>query len=112
MQVMKKYEQLLEASHAGPIPNTLVAEVEAAKETADLEFLVKEIPKAIQQSLAGTERVSKIVQSMKDFAYPGTNYKAAADLNKAIESTITKCPWQRVETRSRDSNGPGFQTYP
>jgi signal transduction histidine kinase len=86
---MEKYDQLLEASRNGPVASALLAEVESTRQAADLEFLVEEIPKAIQQSLEGTERVSKIVRSMKDFAYLPTKEKAAADLNKAIESTIT-----------------------
>ncbi|HKX30785.1 MAG TPA: ATP-binding protein, partial [Blastocatellia bacterium] len=60
----------------------------AAVRDADVEYLAEEIPKALQQSLEGVERVSKIVQSMKDFAHPGTE-KKPADINKAIESTVT-----------------------
>ena len=34
-------------------------------------------------------RVTKILASMKDFSHPGTTKKTPADLNRAIESTIT-----------------------
>lgn len=58
-------------------------------ESADIEYLSEEVPKAFRQAMDGVERISKIVQSMKDFAHPGSSEKQATDLNKAIESTIT-----------------------
>ena len=82
------YGQLLAACRKDAASAELVAEVGKVVAAADVEYLTEEIPKALQQSLEGVERVTKIVQSMKDFAYPGTE-KKAADLNKAIESTIT-----------------------
>ena len=53
------------------------------------EYLLKEIPLAIMQSTEGVERISKIVQSMKEFSHPGTDTKKEIDLNHAIETTLT-----------------------
>ena len=58
-------------------------------EQADLEYLMKEIPNAIDQSLEGLQRVAKIVRAMKEFSHPGSEEKRAVDINKAIETTIT-----------------------
>ncbi|GAB4560358.1 MAG: hypothetical protein Kow0047_06900 [Anaerolineae bacterium] len=55
----------------------------------DLEFLLSEIPAAIEQSIEGLERVNQIVRAMKEFSHPGTEGKIAVDLNRAIESTVT-----------------------
>ena len=55
----------------------------------DLEYLKDEIPRAIQQTLEGVGRVSKIVAAMKDFSHPGGAVREKVDLNRAIESTIT-----------------------
>ena len=63
--------------------------MDAAIGSADLEYLRGEVPKAFEQALDGVSRISKIVQSMKDFAHPGSNDFRATDLNQAIESTIT-----------------------
>ncbi len=87
--VLGKYGQLLAAARAGTVTAELLDQVEEVIRAADLEFLLEEIPKAVDQSLEGTERVSKIVRSMKEFAYPGGKEKTSADLNKAIESTVT-----------------------
>ena len=58
-------------------------------EAGDLRYLREEMPKAIQQSLDGVGRISKIVKAMKDFAHPGGESKTMTDLHRAIESTIT-----------------------
>lgn len=55
----------------------------------DLEYLLAEIPRALEQSLDGVERVAKIVRAMKEFSHPGTDEKTPIDLNRAIESTVT-----------------------
>lgn len=81
--------RLLRAAKLGTVTPEIVAEVEAAASAADLEYLAVEIPKAIEQSLQGVQRVAKIVGAMKEFSHPGTNEKMAIDLNRAIESTLT-----------------------
>lgn len=66
-------------------------------EAADLEFLVDEIPRAIEQSNEGLQRVSAIVTAMKDFARTGGGH-FDTDLNKAIASTVdvTRGEWNYV----------------
>jgi signal transduction histidine kinase len=46
------------------------------------------VPKAVNETLEGVERVTKIVRSMKEFSQPGARDKAPADLNHAIDSTV------------------------
>lgn len=87
--VLEKNRQLLEACKAGNVTAQAISEMENAIEDADIEYLSEEIPIAIKQAIHGVERISKIVQSMKEFAHPGSIDKKAADINKAIESTIT-----------------------
>ncbi len=87
--VLKKYDLLYEMTLSGDINQEILTEIGKEIENADLEYLSEEIPNAINQSLEGISRIANIVQSMKDFAHPGTKEKKATDLNKAIESTIT-----------------------
>ena len=90
--------RLLAAAQAGPVPPTLLAELESAAKTADVDYLSEEIPKALGQSLDGIERVTNIVRAMKEFSHPGTTEKTALNLNRAIESTLTVCcsEWKYV----------------
>jgi len=83
------YDDLLAAAKANKVKPELITQIEEAQDDADVEFLVEEIPAAIEQSLEGVERVSGIVRAMKEFSHPGVEQKTAIDINKAIESTIT-----------------------
>lgn len=67
----------------------LTTEITAATQVKRIEFLSREVPKAIHHTLEGIERVTKIVHAMKDFSHPGKQEKSAVDLNKAIDNTIT-----------------------
>ncbi len=58
-------------------------------EDLDLEFILEEIPRAINQSLEGIERVSTIVRAMKDFSHPGSQNMSYNDINMALDSTLT-----------------------
>ena len=87
--VVGKTGELVDLCIRNEIQSKFLDEVVDAIESADMEYLETEVPKAFQQAMDGVQRISKIVQSMRDFAHPGSADKCAADLNKAIESTIT-----------------------
>lgn len=87
--VLAAYREMLRSARGGSMSDALVAQVEQAEAAADLEFLLTEIPAAIQQSIEGVERVSGIVRAMKEFSHPGVDQKSAIDINKAIDGTIT-----------------------
>ena len=53
-----------------------------------IDFLIEEVPPAIEHSLEGTDRIVRIVRSMKEFSHPGAKEMSPFDLNKAIESTV------------------------
>jgi signal transduction histidine kinase len=82
-------DRLLQATKDGNPTKDLVAEVEAAVRQADVNYLKEEVPKALQQSLEGIERVAHIVRAMKEFSHPGNGRKQPVDLNRAIQSTLT-----------------------
>ncbi len=54
-----------------------------------LEYLVDEIPNALDENLNGIKIVRKIVTAMKNFSHPGLKTMQKADINEAIKSTIT-----------------------
>lgn len=87
--VLEKNEKMIELCRSEGVIPEFTGEMQALIERADIDYLMREVPKAFRQALTGVERIAKIVQSMKDFAHPGVTEKRSADLNKAIESTIT-----------------------
>jgi signal transduction histidine kinase len=88
-RVIALQELLVAQCRRAGLEPDLVAQCEAAAKAADLPYLSEEVPSAIQQSLEGVARVTKIVAAMKEFSHPGSDEKTQLDINRAIESTIT-----------------------
>ncbi|MHB8080012.1 MAG: PAS domain-containing sensor histidine kinase [Candidatus Krumholzibacteriia bacterium] len=98
------YAELLRAVRADAVTPELVTRVGQAVAAGELDYLFTEIPAAIDQTLEGVDRITKIVRAMKDFSHPGGKEKAPADLNKAIENTVTvaRGEWKAVATVELD----------
>ncbi len=98
VNVFDKYRELTDAARSGAVSEALVAEVDRVVEDADCEFLLSEIPQAIDQSLDGIGKVSEIVGAMKEFSHPGTGVKTPSDLNRAIATTLSvaRNEWKHV----------------
>ncbi len=67
-------------------------------EENDIEFLIEEVPTAIDRTMKGVERVRDIVMAMKNFAHPSGKKKMPSNINKGIEvtATISKNEWKYV----------------
>jgi len=89
---------LLEAGRQGPISAGQISEVLKLREDANLDYLIEQIPRAIDQSLDGVGRISSIVQAMKEFSHPGSAEKTYVDLNQCIRSTaaVSRNEWKYV----------------
>ena len=114
-QLLQVYRGVLKDASAG-IPPKAAAVIEQSERNCDLEFVMIEVPRAIDQGLDGVRRVAKIVRAMKEFSHPDSADKTAADLNKAIESTITvgRNEWKYVAemTTEFDDTLPPVVCYP
>ncbi|KHE91901.1 MAG: two component histidine kinase [Candidatus Scalindua brodae] len=87
-KLLEKYSQLYEKSKSGSITPELIAEIDVLAGNADIDYLVEEIPNAINQSLEGLDRVKKIVYAMKNFSHPDNEDKKFVDINESIKNTI------------------------
>ncbi|MEW5847939.1 MAG: PAS domain-containing protein [Myxococcota bacterium] len=87
--LLEHYDALHAAAITGRIPEELLAAIPRAREDADVDYLREHIPQAINRALDGVGRVASIVRAMKDFAHPDQREKTLADLNKALQSTLT-----------------------
>ncbi len=74
------------------------ARIAAAENEADLAYQLSEVPKALEQTLEGVERVATIVRAMKEFSHPGSVEPVPTDLNHQIENTtvISRNSWKYV----------------
>lgn len=89
IKVLKSHETLLTAVQQNAVTPELLARSEELLAASDLDYLYMQIPSALEETLEGIDRVSKIVRAMKEFSHPGGKEKTPADLNKAVESTVT-----------------------
>jgi C4-dicarboxylate-specific signal transduction histidine kinase len=89
LDVLRGHDELLAASRNGSVSPELIWKLEDTRRRADLDYLIAEIPVAIQHTLEGIERISRIVRAMKEFAHPGREEKVSADLNQIIDTTLT-----------------------
>lgn len=86
--IVSKYEQICEQVLLGTASRQSFDDVAAEREKIDWLYLQDEIPKAIEQTEEGLDRVAIIVRAMKDFSHVDRRGMAAADLNQAIQSTL------------------------
>jgi signal transduction histidine kinase len=102
--VLVTYGKLFGALTSNSATPDDLQKVKDAVQKADVEYLIQEIPKAIDQTLEGVTRVSGLVSAMKEFSHPGTKDKVPLDVNHAIESTLTvsRNEWKYVAELERD----------
>lgn len=95
-RLLKLYEEYMNASAEEQAD--LRDEIKDTAEEIDLEFLLTEIPEAINQSIGGIKRVSEIVKAMKEFSHPVTEQKRMVDINKSVSSTVivSRNEWKYV----------------
>ena len=64
-------------------------EVQAKRDRLDIDFIAGDLPKLLEESREGIERVTKIVQDLKDFSRSSSSEPMRpSDLHKGLESTI------------------------
>ncbi len=83
MAVVAAYEQAEAA-----LPADLLGEIKALKQTIDLEFLRDDVGSLVSESIDGLQRVSRIVQDLKEFSQMGELAWRWANIEQGLESTL------------------------
>ena len=87
--------------------------VAALETTNELDYLMGEIPRTLEQSLEGLGRIARIVGSLKEFSHPNSAEKSMGNLNHAIETAIavSRHEWKYVAevATELDPNLPSVQ---
>jgi PAS domain S-box-containing protein len=122
MGVLSRYHRLLagvrnlaEKTEAQGELSQLLAEIELLEREIDMDYILKDTPALIRESLEGTERIKEIVRSLKNFAHPGEDRLIYSDINGNIDSTLN-IVWNELKykaTVTRDYGElPEVQCYP
>lgn len=95
---------------AGSAPGAM-AEFDRVWQENDFPYLSQEVPRALEESLTGLQRLARTVQAMKEFSCSCPQQKEPLDLNRAIETVIavSRNEWKYVaelETRLDKSLPP------
>jgi len=89
-ELLRTVKSVVEQSKGdATLPADTVAQLQRVVGKADLDYLLDEVPRSLNQTMDGVRRVAKIVQAMKEFSHPGGDEKAPIDINHAIETTLT-----------------------
>jgi signal transduction histidine kinase len=104
MTLVKAQDEALSQAGDRPVDAATLEQLAALKANADLDFVLEEVPAALEQSLDGIDRISRIVNAMKGFTHPGGEEPESCDLNKLIEDTVTiaRNEWKYVAELTMD----------
>ena len=82
------------------LPSATRVSLAEAYGQADLDYLLEEIPNAVQQAREGVVRISSIVGAMREFSHGGVREKTVVDINRSVRSTVTvaRNEWKYVST--------------
>ena len=103
-KVLRSHEEFLRAFDDNRATPQMAAATRQLLDASDLPYLSDQIPAALRAAQEGIERVTKIVRAMKEFSHPGGKDKTTADLNQAIETTVTvaRNEWKYVAEMKLD----------
>jgi len=87
--LMRMYQHFLPACEWDTKVATLVRKIRATEKKIKFSFLEKEIPEAVSHMQEGVERVTRIVNAMKEFSHMSSEEKEVEDINAAILNTVT-----------------------
>jgi PAS domain S-box-containing protein len=104
IQIIREYENLIDRAKSDALTADLITAAEKRIQDMDLAYLEDEIPVALEHTLKGVQRITKIVQAMKIFSHPGMITREPTDVNKEIEKTITitRNEWKYVAQMQTD----------
>jgi two-component system NtrC family sensor kinase len=88
-QLIAKYQRAVDTLGAAGGHEALINEIRETENEIDLPYLDASVPGSIDCCLDGISRISTIVRAMKEFAHPGRRENAPADLNHALQNTLT-----------------------
>jgi signal transduction histidine kinase len=98
LRLIAAQSQAVEAARTGALGPHDLEQVHEARKAAKLDYLSRQVPRAIEQSLEGLGQISAIVKAMKEFSHPSGAEKQPFDIHDLIESTtiVAKNEWKYV----------------
>lgn len=83
----------------GSLPDTDQQEIKLLKTKIDAEYLREDISNLLTESLDGLQRVTRIVQDLKDFSHVDESERQWANLESGLESTL-RVVWNEIKYKA------------
>lgn len=89
LELVSEYKKIVsDCLKTSTSKNDFIEKVKEKEQEVDVDFLVEDLPNALDESIQGLERVIKIVRSMRRFSHSGEAEEKFFDINASIEDTI------------------------
>ena len=88
-EVLDKANAVVAAARARGGMEASIAKFDDTLVRARFDYIRRQLPEALDQSLEGLDRISKIVGAMKSFSHPSAVDKQPVDLCALVKTTIT-----------------------
>jgi signal transduction histidine kinase len=97
-RIAKAQAEFIEQFESHPVLGAAVGTLRADWKQSDCDFLLEEIPDALEETLEGANRVAEIVMAMKEFAHPGSAAKETVQVNRVVRTAtaVSKNEWKYV----------------
>jgi len=105
--LLSKYNKLIKTSmktvgikNIPPPVGKQLDDILEFEEKVDINFILDDTKKLIEDCIEGTDRIKNIVTSMKNFAHPGENKPSYSNINKNIDSTLN-IVWNEIKYKAK-----------
>jgi len=97
-RLLEEYEKLREQSLNGGATEETLKHIASLREEIDIQFLLDEVPGAIDRTLEGNKRVADVISSMKEFAHPSSKEMTPTDINRSIKgaAALSRNEWKYI----------------
>lgn len=96
--VLEAHQFVTQVVDAGADPSEALERLARALQTSKLDYLNKQLPRALQQTLEGVSQLTALSHAMRELCHPNGAEKQPLDIHDIIESTsnIAKSDWKYV----------------
>lgn len=95
LPLVEAYGAVADALRSGEDAQALLPPVDDARAVAKLDYLQRQVPRAVEQALHGLGQINASMRALKELARPGHTAAEATDLHELIEAvaTLTRGEW-------------------
>lgn len=88
LRILDAQQEAHQVLGSGPVLEADMLKVSEAEDNADLDYIRERVPRALERTLEGIERVTSIVRAMKEFAHPDSAERSSIDINRALSNAL------------------------